>query len=326
MTWRRAVPVLAVLAAVAVASCGGTDEGGVRIPAVYDLSHDPSVGIAEVDPTRTDVLPARDLRLALEDLFVTHGITLVHSMRAVAGEGDPSPWIDELVANTDDVVGAVGLVYGPVGADAFHQQWAQHTQFLVDYADAARRGDERAADEARARLASYADDSGSLLSTALGGALDADAAEQLLAAHVSNMIRQVDAFVAGDTAESVRISVEDNAHLVEVAAALVAGFSAQQPGAFPGGVDDDDALICSIARRSAGDLAFVALSPDAEEDLAGVGDAARSELDAALADLGAVAPSDELLDDVADAARNGDAAGATSAVLAWLEASRAAAT
>ena len=65
-------------------------------------------------------------------------------------------WIDQLVQNTEDLTLAVGLIYGPVGARAFYQQWAQHTQFLVDYAVAVGQDNDPAADEARAHLADYA--------------------------------------------------------------------------------------------------------------------------------------------------------------------------
>ena len=99
---------------------------------------------------------------------------------------DPSldAWIEELVANTDDITAAVGLVYGPVGARAFNQQWAQHTQFLVDYAVAISRGDDAAATLAREQLQIYAEDSGSFFATATTGGLPADAVRELLDTHV----------------------------------------------------------------------------------------------------------------------------------------------
>ena len=57
-------------------------------------------------------------------------------------------WIDQLVHNTGALTADVGLAYGPVAARAFNQLWAQHTQFLVDYAVAVGSGDEEAQDEA----------------------------------------------------------------------------------------------------------------------------------------------------------------------------------
>ena len=212
--------------AIGIAACGG-DGGsdGVVIPEVYDLDHDPAALVADIDPARADLLPAENLRLTLEQLFGWHGITLVEAMQATArGDDGTGAWVDALVGNTDDITAAVGIVYGPVGADAFHQQWAQHTQFLVDYADAVRRGDDGAKTEAVQRLADYAADSGSLLSTALGGALSADDVEALLAEHVAHMMEQLDHYAADRVDEATSTAIDDNAYLLQIAAGLSAGF------------------------------------------------------------------------------------------------------
>lgn len=323
---RRRLVALVALAAVGSAACGGggDTDAAIEVPEVYDLDHDPTIGIAEVDAARSGVLPAGDLRLVLEGLFVTHGITLVHSMRgAERGDGSAEPWIAALVDNTDDITGAVGLLYGPVGADAFHQQWAQHTQFLVSYADALRRGDDAAADEAVLQLGSYAADSGSLLSTALGGRVSAEDAEALLATHVANMIEQIDVYHAGDSRGSVLTSIEDNAYLVGIAAALSGGFAAQQPEAFPGPTDEPLTLICSIAGRAAGDAALLALEPGSRTDLSQAWSTAMSDLDGALTDPLATgaglgdAEQTALLDAISSAAAEGDVESAIVAITAW---------
>jgi hypothetical protein len=252
---------MVLVGALVASACAPGDEARTEIPQVYDLDHDPAAGIAPVSAARRNVLSAAELRLVLEDLFVSHGITLVQSMQAAVRADDGADvWIDELVANTDEITAAVGVVYGPVGADAFHQQWAQHTQFLVDYADALRRGSTTDADEARIRLASYAADSGSLLSTALDGALSAADSETLLTVHVDAMLAQIESYHDGDVVRAAEFAVADNAHLVGVAGALSGAFAAQQPEAFPGVADDPLTLVCSIAGRSGGDIALFALA------------------------------------------------------------------
>jgi hypothetical protein len=298
-------------------ACGAGDEARTEIPQVYDLDHDPAAGIAPVSAERRDVLSAAQLRLVLEDLFVSHGITLVQSMQAAVRADDGADvWIDELVANTDEITAAVGVVYGPVGADAFHQQWAQHTQFLVDYADALRRGSTSDADEARARLASYAADSGSLLSTALDGALSATDAETLLTVHVDAMLAQIESYHEGDVAGAAEFAVADNAHLVGVAGALSGAFAAQQPEAFPGAADDPLTLVCSIAGRSGGDIALFALAGQSDGDRSG---AAIGELLGALDGTGSADDlSNEqlsaLISEIEVASADGDQAGAVVAV------------
>lgn len=252
---RRVAPIgLGLVALAALAACGGserTDE--VAIPNVFDLAHDPTSAIPEADPNATDVMPADLLRNRLEKELTWHGITLAQVMRA-AHAGDPSveAWIAELAANTDDMTAAVGLVYGRDGAFAFNQQWAQHTQFLVDYAVAVSQGDDDAADEARRNLATYAADSGSFFARATNNGLPKDAVRELLDTHVSHMTSMIDAFERGDENAALEVAIEDNGYLSTIAQSLANAFAAQHSLAFPGTVETPEALYCSIITRETG--------------------------------------------------------------------------
>lgn len=178
--WRRSA--LAVVAVAGIAACTTPDER-IVVPLVYDLDHDPTTRIAEVDPDRGEVVPAEELRAILEAHLGWHGISVTQAMRAAA-DGDADEWVAALVANTEDITAAVGLVYGPVAAGAFNQQWAQHTQFLIDVAVAEANGDRSAAVEALDHLEAYATDSGSFFGAATDDRLPATAVTDLLREHV----------------------------------------------------------------------------------------------------------------------------------------------
>jgi len=252
---RRSAGTFAAMATlVGVAACGGDEQTeAVEIPHVFDLAHDPTSAIPEVVPGRVDVVSADLLRNSLEKEFTWHGVTLAQVMRA-AHAGDPSldAWIGELTSNTDDITAAIGLVYGPVGARAFNQQWAQHTQFLVDYAVAISRGDEDAADLARDQLVTYAEDSGSFFETATGGGLPADAVRELLDAHVSHMLGMIDMVDRGDTQAALEVALTGNEYLSTIAQGVSSAIAGQDSLAFPGTIETEVSLYCSIVTTETG--------------------------------------------------------------------------
>jgi hypothetical protein len=237
-----------------VVACSDDDSAqSVAVPHVFDLRHDPAADIAEIDPNRTDVMPAGTLRAALERDLAWHGVTLGEMMRA-ARRSDPQlqAWIDAMAANTDDLVADIGLVYGPEGANAFDQQWAQHTQFLLDYAVAVRDGDDDAADLARSNLASYAADSGSFFETATGGALPADEVQQLLQTHIGHMYDMLAADAEGNRDGTLDASLQDNDYLLAIANGLATAIAGQYPDAFTGHIDTPTSNYCTIVTGSTG--------------------------------------------------------------------------
>ncbi len=252
---RRAAGSFAALVALAgIAACGGDDPTeAVEIPHVFELAHDPTSAIPEVVPGRQDVMSADLLRNSLEKEFTWHGVTLAQVMRAAHAD-DPSldAWIGELTSNTDDITAAVGLVYGPVGARAFNQQWAQHTQFLVDYAVAISRGDDAAADLARDQLVTYAEDSGSFFETATGGGLPADAVRELLDTHVSHMLGMIDMVDRGDDQAALEVALTDNDYLSTIAQGVSSAIAGQDNRAFPGTIETEVSLYCSIVTKETG--------------------------------------------------------------------------
>lgn len=255
---KRALAVgAAVLALVGLAACGDEAAAPPAVPRLYDLDHDPLAGVT-VDTTVA--VPADRLRLVVEDLFEWHSISLTGALRTTAQPGPgQTGWVDQLAVNSDELSQAIALVYGPDGAKAFGQQWAQHTQFLVDYAAARQRGDEAAATTARANLEAYERDAGALLGQATEGRVPADAATSLLREHVERMLASIDALVAGDPARATTLVLEDHGYLNGVAGALAGAFADQFPARFGGKLDTAYAEYCSLARRAVGAFTIGAL-------------------------------------------------------------------
>ncbi len=253
---RRSAQTLAALVALAgVAACGGGESAdNVEIPFVFDLAHDPTSAIPEVDPERQNVMEADLLRNRLEKEFTWHGVTLAQVMRAGhAGDASLDAWLKELTSNTDDITAAVGLVYGPTEARAFNQQWAQHTQFLVDYAVAISRDDETAANLAREQLVAYARDSGTFFQTVTSTRLPADAVRELLDTHVAHMLGMIDAVDSNDTEGALAVALDDNAYLSQIAQGISSAIVGQNSRAFPGALETETSLYCSIITKATGD-------------------------------------------------------------------------
>jgi hypothetical protein len=207
-------------------------------------------------------MPADELRNALERDLAWHGITLVQTMRSIEADSpDADAWIAALAQNTDDIVEKIGALYGPAGADAFYQQWAQHTQFLADYAAAVREGDDGALDAAAADLATYADDSGHFLDRATGGILPAETATGLLNGHVAHMRAMIEAVGDGDHPQHCRRHWPTTPICQASPRGWPELFVAQHPDWFPGSTEETSPPIAHWSPRLPATTCFANSSP-----------------------------------------------------------------
>ena len=98
-----AAPRFVALALVAVASScssGNSASTALQVPHEFDLNVDPANAVKPIDPARTNVLAADQLRGVLEQDLAWHGITLSKVMQAARrGATDVQPWIDQRVSN-----------------------------------------------------------------------------------------------------------------------------------------------------------------------------------------------------------------------------------
>ena len=259
MTVRGPSRVLAILGALVITavSCGGSESAPRRT--IIDLGRDAGAGIPTVDPDRHDVLDAGTLRLTVEQLLAGHGLSATALMRAASVDApDVDARLEALAANTRDLTGAIGMVYGPVGARAFEQLWSQHTQAFLDYASATG-DDERAV--ARSHLRDYEHDFASFVATATAGAASVDAVRHLLEQHNGQMLEQLDAMRAGDATRSIDLTVASMDYLAVIGQALSSAFAAQQPDAFPGPSDDATLAFCSLVGRTGATAAALVTVP-----------------------------------------------------------------
>jgi hypothetical protein len=239
--------MVGLVSVAALAACGGDDALDDAGP-VFALDRAVTTDIEPVDATRTDVLAAPALRLVLQDLLTEHSDLSVRAMR-LASDGTPLEAIlAELTDNTDDLTRAIGLVYGPEGAEAFDQLWTNHIEFFNDYAAAAGAGDEAAAAEIQVKLDHYENDFSSYVDTATSGEADFHDVLHVLHGHVGQLLDQSDAWADGDAAEAYALGRVAHDHMDVIALALATGIARQQPDAFPGDPASPVATACARAQ------------------------------------------------------------------------------
>jgi hypothetical protein len=224
---------------VVPSGCGADGPRSIQVPELVDHDRKATGGIAEIDPERADVLPAAELRLRIEEILGEHTwLAIESSIAAADGSADVDAVLAAITGNTTALTGAVGVVYGPVGAGAVDELWVMHTQFFLDWAVARASGDAAGMAQAERRLDDYEADFASLLATATEGRIPADVAEDLLAEHVRQVLAVLEAHVDGDGPRAQAATHDAYAYARVVGGALATGFQDQQPEAFPGEVDD----------------------------------------------------------------------------------------
>lgn len=242
--------LVAIVASLLAVSCGDA-EGAAPDGRVFELDREPPEGIALVDPDRTDVLPAPVLRSLLQDLLTEHSDVSIEAMRIAADGGDVADVVARLTANTDRLTAAIGVVYGPMGAQAFDELWTSHIEFFYDYAAARAVGDAEAIERVKGELGHYEEDFSSFVDVATSGEADFHAVLHVLHSHVDQLLEQADAWVAGEYERAFSLSTEAHRHMDVIAGALATGISVQQSAAFPGEIDTAEATACAALQLDA---------------------------------------------------------------------------
>jgi hypothetical protein len=219
MSLRRSPALAATALFVALlAACGAASHASSPPITVFDVSADPSRSLPPVDAKHHVTLTAATLPSALDSLLSTHA-TLVAALahEVVTGNTTPGAAIAALAANTRSLTNAIEDVYGASAARAFAQLWAQHTQFFIDYANAARAHDGSAKREAEGKLFDYQSDFASFVSTATAGGASLAAVSGLLHSHVHDVTSYIDADAGGNARVARRILAESVARMHVIA-------------------------------------------------------------------------------------------------------------
>ena len=194
------------------------------------------------------VMSASELRSALGVLLGEH-VLLTASATDAALRGRTAEFeaaAAGLDANSVDIAGAIGLVYGAEAQEAFLALWRTHIGFFVDYTVGVATGDSAKSAKALADLDGYADDFAAFLNSANPN-LPAEAVADLLRSHVSTLQAMIDAQAvqtaqqSGDQQAAYAALREAYAHMDMTAAGLAGGISAQFPERFPGEAGADAA-------------------------------------------------------------------------------------
>lgn len=299
---RRRVTILLTVVLATIAGCSSSEPVAEPRP-VFALDRNPTLEILPLADDRGVVLPATDLRLVLLGLLTEHATLSNEAMRISIDNGDLGPTLTVLTENTDGLTAAIGLVYGPAGANAFDQLWTNHIEFFNRYAAAIRRGDEAEAIAVIAELDHYESDFSDFVDVATGGELAFHDVLHILHSHVEQLLDQADAWHRGDYATAHRLGTEAFLHMDDIARGLAGAISAQSPEAFPGSIDSNEHEACAEAQlavllvlAAASDVALAA--PVSESAAQAELRQARTALDGKL-DVGDLAVVDDILSDIA---------------------------
>ena len=143
--------------------------------------------------------PQWRLRSELSRLLGEHVSLAVAALRAGATDApDFSAAAAALNANSSDLSGAIGTLFGPPAGAQFSELWADHIDGLVAYTAGVAAQDPGRRDAALAGLRDFEGRMGEFLASATGDRLGSPDLGKALFSHDDMLLRGVDAFVAKD--------------------------------------------------------------------------------------------------------------------------------
>lgn len=178
-------------------------------------------------------MSAADLRVALNLLLAEHvNLAAAATGWAMAGRSTQfNAAAGALDANSVDIAGAVGLVYGDGARDAFLPLWRKHIGFFVDYTTAVIGQDGGKQKKAVDDLMGYATDFGAFLNSANPN-LPADAVAGLVREHAVTVKAMVDAQANQDWEDAYARQRAAAHHMQMISNALADAIAQQFPDRF----------------------------------------------------------------------------------------------
>jgi hypothetical protein len=165
--------------------------------------------------------PLTRLRSALGELLGEHMQLVVDAMGA-ALRGGPEFRADaaQVNADTEQLAGAFGVLFGPQSGAKFTSVWGDHVDALVSYSGAVAAKDRKGKDQALAQLSAFERHLSAFLSTSTDGRLTAPALSDVLHMHDRDLVEQLDAYARGDYTSAYNVAYEGYQHMFAVADAL----------------------------------------------------------------------------------------------------------
>ena len=177
------------------------------------------IAAAKALPTAELDAPRQELQSALSRLLAEHMGLMVQAMRAAHDWAPEFPGAGRaLNANTADLGGAVGTLYGEPASKQFLDLWAHHVESLVQYAGAAE--DDPAAQQARQQLEAFAPELARFLAGATEQRLPAINLAAAITEHDEHLLAQADAYAAGEMPTAQQLAAQGYVHMFKLAQTL----------------------------------------------------------------------------------------------------------
>jgi hypothetical protein len=137
------------------------------------------------------------LQSSLAKVLSEHATLATEAMRArVTGAPEFPAAAASLEANTRDLAGTIGAVFGDQAGAKFQSLWADHLDEFIGYADAVRNSDTSKQAAAKQRLGTFQAEFARYLDSTTDGKLPADELSAAFAEHDDMLLEEVDAYAA----------------------------------------------------------------------------------------------------------------------------------
>jgi hypothetical protein len=147
---------------------------------------------------------------------------LVVDAMGAALRGGPEFKADAAQVNADtaQLAGALGVLFGPSSGAKFTSVWGDHVDALVSYSGAVATKDRNGENQALAQLAAFEKHLATFLSTSTDGRLTAPALSEVLHMHDRDLVQQLDAYARGDYSTAYNVAYGGYQHMFAVADTL----------------------------------------------------------------------------------------------------------
>jgi hypothetical protein len=141
----------------------------------------------------------RQSRLLMERLLGHHTILMIRLMRGSVDRQDRfvDAARDALQRNTDDLAGAISMIYDDDAAARFASLWSDHVGSLVAYSRALEDGDQTGQDRAEQALHRYCTEYGTFIEDLTEGEASAETVTNGVTMHVHHLMAATNAYEAG---------------------------------------------------------------------------------------------------------------------------------
>jgi hypothetical protein len=141
--------------------------------------------------------PRWQLESSFAEVLSEHEVLATEAMRARVTDAPDFPAVAAaLDANTKDLAGTIGAIFGDRAGAGFQSLWADHLDAFLDYTDAVRSQDEARKARAMKKLDGFQQEFSTFLGDTTKGRLPADKLAAAFAEHDHMLLEQVDAYAA----------------------------------------------------------------------------------------------------------------------------------